>query len=364
MFREWIAVVPTFYLVAACSLPQFEYEGEHVVVATDVVGRVCEGTIERLDRGVEHMDQQLGLPSTAERVPVAIIDHSDLYALCKNGRGGCAYAWELAVVVPGRFESSVLHEMAHVRVGHRRSGSVGLFQEGIAVALSPAICRPSGELPTADELLPISSGRDLDSLGYYLGGELVAWLLETHGPEQFTSFVQTLERPEALRRSSDPEFVRASYRSHFGSELDEDLHTHLRDPKQMSPESLGCVAPQASWSGDRVRLQADLRCDSARVQNNFVLADQVYVDWTLLVPETQTPRRHRLLDRIPDDTWLEIRPCTCDLDSARARVKWTSETGAGASVVLEPGGYLVRWRGDLDGDAELDIVIESYDDPG
>lgn len=356
---------PVFALATACSLPPFEYEGEYVVVGTNVVEQVCAGTIDRLDHGVARIDEKLGRPQTQEWTPVAILELSDAWKLCGSRVVSCAHMYggqPTAVLAPHTFEGAAIHELVHARLGRRASGSVKLFEEGIATALAPAECRPAHvESLTATELLSTGDPLDLGRRGYYLGGELIAWLLEKHGPEKVLSFLATLQRPDALTQMSEPEFVRASYRAHFGSEIDEDLHAHLRDPDQLSPEDLGCIAPEAIREGDRVRLQANLDCDSPRVQNNFPFPDQVYIDWTLTVPETDTPRRHRLLDNLPDDTWLEIRPCTCDLDDARSKVEWTGNTKTGASAELEPGTYLIRWHGDLDGDAELDILIESYE---
>ncbi|HVH99727.1 MAG TPA: hypothetical protein VM869_13490, partial [Enhygromyxa sp.] len=228
-----------------------------MVVASNVVDQVCAGTIDRLDRGVEHIDEQLGLPESDERVPVAILELSDAWRLCGRGRAACAQQrgpGSVAVLSPGAFERAAVHELAHARVGAQRSGNVALFNEGIAVAVSPAFCAHDDELPSADELLEISTGWNLSDSGYWMGGELVTWLLEAHGPERLMSFLATLQRPEALSPSADPEFVRSSYRSHFGSEIDEDLHAHLREPGQISPEGVGCVAPKATWSGNRVRL--------------------------------------------------------------------------------------------------------------
>lgn len=360
-------LVSVICLVTACSMPPFEYEGEHVVVATNVVEQVCAGTIDRLDLAVEHINEQLGWSQTDERVPVAILELSDAWKLCGSRTTACAALYReqpIAVLAPHQFEHAATHEVAHTRLKRRPSGGVPFFGEGIAVALAPASCRPDRvEQLKATELLMTGDSLDLGARGYYLGGELVTWLLDKHGPERVLSFLATLQRPDALTQMSEPEFVRASYRAHFGSEFDDDLHAHIRDPDQIAPEDLGCVAPEARWKGSRVHLQADLDCSSTRVQNNFPFPDRVYVDWTLEIPESETPRRYRLLGNIPDDTWLEIRPCTCSLHNARREVEWTANTTIGASAKLGPGTYLVRWHGALDGDAELDVVIESYEFP-
>lgn len=364
MSRMWMAGAAVLCLAATCSFPPFEFEGEHVVVGTDLVDEVCAGTIERLDLGVEHIEEQLGLPATEERVPVAILDLADAWKRC-SGAAACASSEGKETVVilsPGSLERAATHELVHARLGVRQSGSIALFSEGVAVALEPAICPPRSELPTADQVLVGNTGSRLSYAGYYMGGELVVWLLETYGHERVLKFLNTLQRPEALRRGSDPEFVRASYRSHFGRELDGDIDSHLRNAEQISPQSAGCVAAEAPRQAEQVHLQANLDCGSSRVQNDFMALNYAFVDWTLTVPDTEAFKRYRLLDKIPDDTWLSIKPCMCGLSDLAPTVHWNSNTAVGSSVELEAGAYMVRWRGRVNSDAELDIRIESYND--
>jgi hypothetical protein len=191
---------------------------------------------------------------------------------------------------------------------------------------------------------------------------LVTWLLDTHGAKRVLDFLSTLTRPEAVAQTSDPEFVRASYRAHFGTELEHDIHAHIRDLEQLTPEELGCVAPVVAWQGDRIHLQADLDCSSDRVETDFRVSNRGFVDWTLVIPDAPTPQRYRLLDRLPADTVLKVTRCVCDLeDVGGERAAWDGDSNVGANIELEAGTYRLRWQGPVDDDIELDVEIEVYE---
>lgn len=346
--------------ISACSLPPFEYEGDHVVVASNY--RVCSGTLESFDRAVEHIDAQLGLDPADEPLRIAILDdaESDQLHLCET----CRTYWNgvLVVLAPHHVEEHATHEMAHAReLANGRESSVPLFSEGIAVAVAPTLCPPHGPPPSLEELLMVQDPWAFDRDSYYAGGELVAWLLETHGAVRVLDFLRNLRRPEAASRASDPEFVRASYRAHFGTELDDDIFAHIRSPDQLTPEQLGCLAPPAPVQSDRIQLQATLDCDSPRVQTDFRYANRGFVDWTLDLSKVPAPRRYRLLTEIPKQTDLKIVRCMCDLNVAGERSTWSGESEIGANIELEPGAYVVRWQGPLDRGLELDVEIEAYD---
>lgn len=352
-----------FYLAVlgasmACTLPPFEYEGEHVVVATDVVGQVCAGTLRSLDRGAEYVDDRLGLERPDEPLRIAILSHDESTRLCT--RSSCAKIQNGApLVVLERMDvlKVMVHETVHARLMLPRP-RVALFEEGIAVALAPALCPPTGEPPDLDSLLTANSGKEFGLEDYRVAGELVAWLLAVHGSQRVLDFLRTLSRPEAVAPVSDPEFVRASYRAHFGTELDDDIHAHVRDPALLSPEQLGCVAPPAPVRDDRVHLQANFDCDSPRVETDFRYWNRGFVEWTLEVPQTASPQRYRLLDRLPAETALKVVRCTCEVDVGGERALWDDDSNVGSFVDLEPGTHVVRWEGPLDEDLELDIEIE------
>ena len=337
----------------------YEFEGRHVAVGTSVVDRVCEGTLAQLDRDVEFIDETLGFAHPSERIRVAVLTGVEAGESCGLLGVSCAhYIGERTSIRAAQFERAQLHELTHVRVyAAANPGTLPLFFEGIAVALSYAGCEPEGEWPTADELLAAKSSEDILGDGYYLGGELVAWLLETQGPTRVLAFMDTLRRPDMTTRVTEPEVVRALYREHFGSELDFDLYAHLRDKTSLSPALLGCVAPSIPVEGELLHLRAELDCGSDRVQNDFRLSGRGYVEWTLEVPEDA---RYRLLGEVPEETWLAVVPCTCDLypiSLKKPEVSWSSDTVVGAYAELEAGTYLVRWYGPYDHGVTLDLEI-------
>lgn len=349
--------------LAGCELVDYEFEGRYVVVGTPLVDRVCEGTLAQLDRDVEFIDDTLGFEHPSTRIGVAVLATLEAKEGCDDHLYiSCAYHWlgqGRTVIRAGSFEDARVHELTHVRVSDAaNAGTVRLFLEGIAVALEYAQCEPEdGEWPSADELLAAKSSRDLGGKGYYLGGELVAWLLETHGPERVLAFMDELRRPDLTTYTTEPEAVRQLYREYFGSEFDVDLYAHLRDKSSLNPALLGCVAPNIPREGERLHLQAELACASEQVQNDFSVPGRGYVEWTLEVPETE---RLRLLGELPEGTWLAIVPCTCDLYPIGLRgpeVSWSGETLVGASAELEAGTYLVRWYGPYDRGSVLDLEI-------
>ena len=359
MNRVWVLATAA---LAACSRPDFRFEGEHVVIATEVVDDVCAGTIESLDRMVDKVDEQLDLDPLTEPLRIGIWDFGESQEHGECTRHSCAtfaYGQRLVGLRPYDVDVHALHELTHAQT--RRWLTVPLFTEGIAVAIAPTVCPPDGDLPALDPLLGVESRLEFRSIrgSYYVGGELVTWLLATHGPERVLEFLSTLSRPEAATKFAEPEFVRASYRAHFGTELDDDIHAHIRPQEQLTPEDFGCVAPAVPMQDDRIRLQVTLDCDSTRVETDFVRPGQGYVDWLLTVPETQ---RYRLLDPLPPDTNLKIARCECEMEVSGERSVWDDGSNVGSSTVLEPGAYLVRWTGPLAAGIELDIAIE-VDDP-
>lgn len=357
---ERLAIL-TLVAVVGCQDFDYEFEGRYVVVGTDVVDRVCEGTLAELDRDVEFIDEQLGFEHPSTRIKVAVVNAVDAGEHC--GRLGVSCAWThleggSVFIRAQEYERGRAHELTHIRVGDEANpSSVRLFLEGIATAFQPAMCPPKHELPSADELLAAKSSRDLGDGGYYLGGELVAWLLDTYGSERVLAFMDDLRRPDLTTLRTEPEVVRALYRQHFGREFDDDIHAHMRDPDSLTPAQVGCVAPAVPREDQLLRLQAELSCDSDQVQNDFRVPGRGFVEWTLDVPEIG---RYQLLDKLPADTWLAIEPCTCDLYPISLKspeVSWGEETHVGASAELPPATYLVRWYGPYDRGAELDIEI-------
>jgi hypothetical protein len=261
----------------------------------------------------------------------------------------------VVVCTPGTFDAAVRHELVHARLTQRRSGSVPMFREGLAEAIEAPGCRPK-KLPRRDpqELLLVEAA-DLQFSGRLVAGELVAWLLEAHGPAVVLDFLASLQRSEFIEHTTPPDEVRASYREHFGSEYDEDLNAHVRKLGGLPAEAFGCMGPRVSASDGRLRLESDLDCSSARVQNDFRVPGRVFVTWQLEVP---TQQRYVLSTPLAADARLSIKRCGCNLAFAEPRVSWAEDSVVGSQVELAPGRYQVRLLGPVDHGLAVELAVE------
>ena len=352
---QWMAALSL--LGCKPELPPLEYQSERARVGSDVVDQVCAGTLARIDRELDQVERRLELARTRVLADIYIVEPDVVAAYCRSDLEGCTqFPGGTIYVTPRAFELLVAHELTHHRLGHDQDlvNTPRLLREGIAVAMEPSLC-PRWFPPelTANELLDTRSGPDLVQIpgGYYLGGELVAWLLATHGPAEVLAWMIESKRTD---RSAQ---VRQDYRARFGSDLDADLFAHLRDPATISPEEFGCIGPRApaDRSGRRVALRAKLDCDADDVQNSFLVDGAGYVEWILTIDEPRAGR-YALVGEVPEWTVLTIEACRCRA-SIGAEPQEALARPMQASEQLAAGTYRLRWFGQLDADLELDVAL-------
>ncbi|MFO7567910.1 MAG: hypothetical protein R6X02_35040 [Enhygromyxa sp.] len=337
------------------ELPPLEYRSDRAWVGSDVVEQVCGGTLARIDRELEQIESRLELPRTNAVVEVYILDDEASFIHCNRRSENCFRAERTIFVGSSSFERIIAHELVHARdYFHTKAPDTSyLFSEGLAVALAPSYCpRKFAEELTSDELLSVRSSHELRELqGYYLGGELVASLLETHGPAKVLAFMGE------AKRTKRPSKIRGKYSEYFGSELDDDLFAHLREPEDITPEEFGCFGPQvlADPSGTRFTLHATLDCDAEDVQNSFMVDGGGYVEWILTLDEDQAGT-YALVGEVPEWTVLTIEACRC----VALRGTESRDTSSRSLRHLQPissGSYRLRWFGQLDSDAVLDVEL-------
>src|SRR5690606_7653822 len=154
------------------------------------------------------VDERLELDPNADPLQIGIwdFDESQGHGWCP--RRSCATyvhgEWIIGIR-PTSVDVHALHEIAHARTWSWFT--VPLFTEGLAVAIAPTVCPPESDLPDLDQLLNVKSSSVFIHSTYYVGGELITWLLATHGPERVLEFLSTLSRPEAATKFAEPEFI-------------------------------------------------------------------------------------------------------------------------------------------------------------
>jgi hypothetical protein len=335
------------------ELPPLEFHGERVVVGSDVVAQVCEGTLARLDREVVEIERRLDLGMMSEPLRVYVVAPETVAGYC-DGHNCTEHPdrkESFILLDYNLFELATMHELVHARLSEMRS--IPLLAEGVAEAVSPPRC-PS-ELPvTLDptKFLGVETSYELLDLtsGYYVSGEFVAWLLDEFGGDVFLRFYASVNPDSSLATIS------SKYREHFDREIDDDLFAHVRaqgDLDALPPEYFGCLAPPAPEHDGAISLAAALDCDSELVHNEFNVNGAGYVEWTLTLAHAQ---KFNLAGAVPEGTSLTLQVCGC----------WRKNSGSQQHLLprtfkeqenIAPGTYRLRWSGALDEDLTLDVEL-------
>jgi hypothetical protein len=339
--------------------------GDRVELTTEVVPKVCRGTIEYIDDEMLRIEDELALAPASEPIELHVVDEQHIGEYCGSSYLCVLQPPRRLYITPQLYDRHLRFELVRDRLSRGSvSASKPLFYEGIAGALTWPSCEPSElveipglewtwQPPSVDTLLGASSRGYLRDEGRYLGGELVRWLLDTRGPEQLLAFMAPLGRHDS------PDEVRVAYLEWTGGSIDSDLYAHWRsDDAPVDPGRAGCTAPAAPL-GDapsRIRLAAEFDCDSPRVRNDFEDPSRVFVEWTIDVPADRDGV-WSLLDALPEGVTLEIWDCQCTteawsvfasppneqwpsyddrwLDAERYRVRMYAPIGATVDIQLQ-----------------------------
>ncbi|WP_146658247.1 hypothetical protein [Enhygromyxa salina] len=344
--------------------PRPEYHSEHAVIQTDY-GPLCEGTLSRIDDEIERIDAALGIQDSSYISEVRIVgdeisDYCGRAGACVKFSSGRMYIFYAAM-------SSFVHEAVHQRANPTGvNQGKPLFIEGLATALSRPGCHDEArEFFSLEEYLEPASGYDLPRHAYYLGGELVHWLLETHGVVPFIEFMLATDAKDT------PAQVQDTYNAFFGTSLKDDLTAHLRPvTAPFEPWELGCVAPEAERDkqGDGYRFRETLDCQSNRVQNDFSTivfhgpGQRALVEWSIIVDESNAGY-FELVGELPTGAHLGMRGCDCKLARPEHTVGvspppvGSHDFWSGREVLLGPGRYIVTGRGPFGEVLDLELSM-------
>lgn len=351
----------------ACSAPEEQeggYRGEHVVVHT-AFGPACEGTLASFDREIARIDAALNLDSGSYVSEVWILDSDEMLDHCPPLAKGCTSGGRIYLHVG--YTDSFAHEAVHSRAHPARvNAGKPLFTEGLAEALSrPACFDEDLTFAFADNYFAASHWSELGESheGYYLGGELLSWLLKNHGPEVILEFMRTIDH------DASPTEVREVYSSFFGGSIDDDLFGHLRPlSTKYEPWERGCDLPDAALdsAGHEYVFAEILDCESPRVQNDFWQLssfdehERAFVEWSIVVTDANAGY-FALSGEMPPTGGVELSPCDCVWANAQHTVGVSppplsiTRLRPGDEVLLPPNRYRVHWGGTF-GDV-LDVKL-------
>jgi hypothetical protein len=307
-----LLIAASLALVVGCNDGPKPAKGERVSLTTEVVEQICRGTLDHIDAEIERIESELDFAALSERIELHVVAPEAIEGHCGVMRHACVLQPPRRLYIAADvYERLIRLELARDRLARTAVGrSKPLFYEGLAGALTWPSCQPWGGYwsgPTATEVLEADSRTVLGGAGRYLGGELMRWLLDTHGPAKVLAFVHD------VGRFDHPDLVRLAYIEHFTRIIDTDLFAHWRpDDQPVDRGRSGCIAPEAPRRepSASLRLAGELDCSATGVRNDFGDPSRAFVEWTLTVSEAGQGQ-FRLRDSVPAGIEVTIEPCRC-----------------------------------------------------
>lgn len=355
-----LAIVGAALLLGCSPLPEADSEGRRVRVGSDVVEQICGGTLTRLDSEIETIEDRLALPHDRDRVDVFIVSDDVFEHHCGDEAHGCFQGPADRVILrDGTFEQSVTHELTHAVAWRQPAGwAPRFFAEGLAVALAPPYCEIPDLDPQThmDEMLASGTAYDHGRERNYVAGQLVAWLLATHGPVEVLAFMG------ALRQGQKSDSIRKVYFDWFGTTLDHDIGAHERG-EPLTAREFGYLAPPVGPEAEvaAFSLTAELDCDSPRVHNDFEQPARGWVEWTLDLQDPSHGGRYTVIGDIPEGTRLEYQWATC-IDPDEPGGEWREFDEENVAYLHPERIQRVRWTGPL-GSEPLNVELLGPCDP-
>jgi hypothetical protein len=180
--------------LSACpSLPDLEWEGEHVRFGADNPEQVCGGTLEYLDHRAGQLKARFGATHTIDYYWLP----DGVESLCPQKVVGCAVGHEV-------FSTWVPHQHELV---HTMSSMPHVFEEGLAThwgdsrplfSMAPREWLHEQFTDGADDI------SDMDMHEYARAAHFMAYLSETHGWEslvQLDASLRNRSKPDAVERA-------------------------------------------------------------------------------------------------------------------------------------------------------------------
>lgn len=254
---RWIAAA----LPAAAGCRGSDQPSEaRVTIESELVEQVSRGTLVHAESELARIEAELQLGRMSEQVEVHVVDPERIGEYCPEDEPLCVVQPPRRIYVSAeRYGGVITRELVRDQLARSSVGSTKpMFSEGVATVLTRPTCtaRSTWEPPGADSLLSKTLGTSLNTGELYLAGELLRWLLDTHGPDVVLEFMATLDRSDL------PEEVRLAYLERFGSSIDIDLYAHWRPAdEEISPARAGCVGVEIERdpTRPRMRLEASFR---------------------------------------------------------------------------------------------------------
>jgi hypothetical protein len=347
-------------LISACSDGPKPANGDRVSLTTEVVDRVCLGTLEHIDAEIERIESELAFTALADRVELHVVASETIEQHCGRHRVTCVTQPPRRLYIAADVYDQLLRrELARDRIARTRLGrSKPLFYEGLAAALTHPSCEPLTDHfyqpSSVSETLGATTASGLGEEGRYLGGELLAWLLEHYGPQKVRTFMST------VGRFDHPDVVRVLYIEHFTSVIDEDLYAHWRpNHAPVDPGRRGCTAAElARDESSMLRITTTLDCGAAEVRNDFGDPSRAFVEWTMSVsPAEEGP--YTLPRSLPKGVEVTLERCGCvpEYWSHPWHDAPDPSWPAGSSRWLSPGIWRLRVYGPIG--ATIDLELET-----
>lgn len=345
----------------ADGLPPLEWEGARVVLGTDLVDKVCVGTLERLDLAVESIEAALELEPSTEQIEVFVLDTDAFEAACGSWALACTGSTGVVYLSRTALEKSGRHELVHARLIQEGITGKPLFSEGIARALEPGgNCLASDKCSTADleDLLLAETSRQLsDADGYDAGADLVHGMLVTYGPEAVLSFMGDL--PLGM----SPEDVRSRYTEYLDGVLDIDFQAFKRGPfDDYTAAQLGCdgfVSAPGSGGEGGIEFHSTMDCSSTDVLNYFPTSTLGSITWTFTVTPEQSGTFVINWSPALSLTLLGCHPPSFEWDDFAdlGAYSWSWSPSFDSNVViLAPGQYSLEWEGDFGSTLDFEML--------
>jgi hypothetical protein len=328
------------------------------VQITTELAPVCQGTISHAEAELARIEAYLELASHEGVIDIEVVAPEQIEEHCGAKQRVCVVQPPRRIYVSAEaYDDALIRELVHARIAGAPHGTTrALLFEGLAAAVARPYCPPrEGWTPTsATKLLTASTRAQLGAPGEFIGGALLRYLIDTHGP------AATLEFMAAIGRTAEPDAVRLDYLERFGSHLDHDLYAHWPESSWISAERAGCVAPELPREDPLgpIQIEVSLDCGAPEVRNDFADPTRGFVEWTMTIDE-HNQGYYELAEPPPPGVSVWIESCDCLLDGS-----WTTQPHDWASVAkivdpdvnLRSGSYRLRVLGPLGAAVSISLV--------
>ncbi len=271
-------------LACQANETQFYVQGSgdfltYLTLAPDI--EICEGNVTYAERWMRGVAEQLGIDG-AELLPTNyhLVDAEELAAHCGSA-AACTQRGDGSIEI---YATRVLraHELVHAVQFSQWPAHRAVLAEGLAVVYDDTSQQPLLWNPISsahlDELLE-AHGSDAPGEVYTVGGYLVYWLLQRHGPAKLAEFWLA----DAASGSHSAAAFRAGFEQHFGESLD----AMIADVQDSGPACVipTCVDDLVEWQGDRWTFESPQACGGT--VRGTLEGDTIQLEQSVLLEITQ-----------------------------------------------------------------------------